>query len=537
MKNLLLVFALLMTMVCCTTEADRNRMRANLDSINQRNRTDQPFTVQDVEPLVRFFDNHGTANDRLLAHYLLGRAYYEHGEAPMALECYHDAIDCADTTALDCDFAQLSRVYGQMANIFLGQGLHLEGIQSSDEAVKYAWKGKDTLAALRNYEMKVHSYSMMSMSDSVINICNKVQSLYIQYGYPSHAAIVLSYMLSTLIDIGELKKAEHNMAIYELKSGFFDSKGNIEHGREIYYKIKGRYYLRKGQLDSAEYYFRKEMQNGLDFNNQNAAATGLAELYQKLHRADSSAKYYQYAYAMNDSMFAHTAVGTIERMRAMYDYSHYQKKARKESERASKRDRQLFICILILLVVYIIATWLFLARKKLLDYLKAMTAELVQVKKELNKFEKDKSANLHSIQEKEKRIIQLENKLGRYGKLVYFGSAKAERDIKATLSYKRIKEMAIKGQKLENSEWDDLYNLIDEYFPGFHDFSVSHLTFGSNEYKICLLLRLHFKSGEIANMLGVSAPYISKVCSETQTKLFGSKGSSKELAKELDKIS
>ena len=48
MKNLLIVFALLMTMVCCTTEADRNRMRANLDSINQRNRTDLPFTVQEL---------------------------------------------------------------------------------------------------------------------------------------------------------------------------------------------------------------------------------------------------------------------------------------------------------------------------------------------------------------------------------------------------------------------------------------------------------------------------------------------------------
>ena len=42
------------------------------------------------------------------AYYLLGRAYHEHGEAPMALQCYHDAIDCADTTAADCDYAQLA---------------------------------------------------------------------------------------------------------------------------------------------------------------------------------------------------------------------------------------------------------------------------------------------------------------------------------------------------------------------------------------------------------------------------------------------
>ena len=57
----------------------------------------------------------------LLAHYLLGRAYHEHGEAPMALQCYHEAIDCADTTAADCDYAQLARVYGQMGDIFYNQ--------------------------------------------------------------------------------------------------------------------------------------------------------------------------------------------------------------------------------------------------------------------------------------------------------------------------------------------------------------------------------------------------------------------------------
>ncbi|MBQ3698984.1 MAG: hypothetical protein II886_03650, partial [Prevotella sp.] len=81
----------ILLLIGCTTERQRTAMRQGLDSINVRNRTDRPFTVRDVEPYVRFFDDHGTPNDRLLAHYLLGRAYYEHGEAPMALQCYHDA--------------------------------------------------------------------------------------------------------------------------------------------------------------------------------------------------------------------------------------------------------------------------------------------------------------------------------------------------------------------------------------------------------------------------------------------------------------
>ena len=37
MKHLLTIFVLLLALTYCTTETDRNRMRAGLDSINVRN--------------------------------------------------------------------------------------------------------------------------------------------------------------------------------------------------------------------------------------------------------------------------------------------------------------------------------------------------------------------------------------------------------------------------------------------------------------------------------------------------------------------
>ena len=75
---IIILYAILAVIVGCTTESDRMRMRAGLDSINIRNRSGQPFTVADVQPYVTFFDEHGTPNDRLLAHYLLGLAYSDH---------------------------------------------------------------------------------------------------------------------------------------------------------------------------------------------------------------------------------------------------------------------------------------------------------------------------------------------------------------------------------------------------------------------------------------------------------------------------
>ena len=57
--------------------------------------------------LVDYFDQNGTSNERMTAHYLLGRAYTDMGEAPMALRSYQDAVECADTMAMDCDFYML----------------------------------------------------------------------------------------------------------------------------------------------------------------------------------------------------------------------------------------------------------------------------------------------------------------------------------------------------------------------------------------------------------------------------------------------
>ena len=88
MKNLVIVFALLLTLVCCTTEADRNRMSALLDRADSMNSAYLPLT-DGMDSLLleatRFYDRHGDADQQMRAHYLLGCAYRDMGEAPAAL--------------------------------------------------------------------------------------------------------------------------------------------------------------------------------------------------------------------------------------------------------------------------------------------------------------------------------------------------------------------------------------------------------------------------------------------------------------------
>ena len=540
MRHLLTVIAVLLAFACCTTEADRNRMRAELDSINQRNRNDQPFTAADVQPYVNFFDDHGTANDRLLAHYLLGRAYHEHGEAPMALQCYQDALDCADTLSTDCDYAQLARVYGQMAQIFYEQGLYQQQLSYDELSVKEAWKGKDNLLALRNYEQESQAYRNLNMPDSLLYICEHVSQLYHKYGYTHYAARALFHTFSTLIHRKEFDKVRKYMLLYESESEYFDSLGNIQRGREIYYKIKGLYYLNTNVLDSAEYYFRKELRDGKDFGNQNSDANGLAYLYHKTHKQDSAAKYAIYAYTMLDSVYAQRSTKEVERMQALYDYTRHQEIARREQKRASdeKAKRQFSIAILILVTFLAIL----IIRKMYIDRKRRQ----VQYIQNLEQLEQTQSELLHlrSHAEEYNELIAIKESLYEEQNIVLQEQRKKNLLDHAEID-KRIIESDICNRILKNTckkltieELRECRKFVLENLPEFNNLLLSkQYKINNNDFNVCVLFRLGIKSKEVSNLLGLSQGRISQICTKLLRDVFKKdKGGATELIEKLNEL-
>ena len=534
-------FGLLLVLMGCTTAGERARMRAGLDSINIRNRNDQPFTAQDVEPYVRFFDDHGTPNDRLLTHYLLGRAYYEAGEAPMALQCYHEALDCADTTAQDCDYAQLARVYGQMALVFCDQGLFSEAVYYDSVSVKYARRGKDLLLALENWEQEC--FALLELKDTLkaISIVDSIAKSYIDLGLFSDAAITLGVNIRPLIDMGDLNNAKKNMAMYESYSGLFYSQGNIEGGREIYYKSKGLYYLYTNKLDSAEYFFRKELRDGRDFNNQNAAAMGLAQLFQKQHRSDSAAKYAIYAYAMLDSLYAHRNTKDVERIQSMYDYSRSQELARKEKENAAKEKRKLYFSVsLSLLIIAISAYIIYVMREEKLrqqelyrhnlEQLEQTQSEILQLRIHADEYEE-------LLSEKEKLLEQQSAEMQMHRQKLLMDHSVIEKSIKESDIY----QLLLGKQYVHALSVDELREcrkLVIENLPEFNSLLLSkQYKLNAKDFNVCILFRLGFKSKEISNMLDITQGRVSQICTKVLKEIFGEDtGGASELIAMLHKL-
>ena len=151
-------FLLLLT--ACSGGTDGEAMRRELLRAREMNQNYVPFTTHDsqspdsvMKAVVAYYDRHGTASERMEARYLLGCVYRDLGEAPQALQCYHDAV--RDSTD---DYRLRIKVYGQMAELYDAQNLPGDEIAAMRKIQQYALLEHDSLMYIRALELMTKPY-------------------------------------------------------------------------------------------------------------------------------------------------------------------------------------------------------------------------------------------------------------------------------------------------------------------------------------------------------------------------------------------
>ena len=536
MRHTIILFTVLLLAACNSGE----RQRLQLEELERMNRADSVMLNDSLaRDLAEWFDRHGSRNEQLRAYYMLGRTYADRGETPQALEAYNDAVDRADTASADCNYYTLCRVYSQMADIFYKQNLLNEDLRCLDQSIRYAYLAGDTTAAMNSYGQKTDAFELLDKPDSVIANCQKTIS------YPEIFYDYIAMASNAYIVKEDLTNARKCLEIYERNSGYFDNFGNIESGREAYYNIKGDLYYHAEQFDSAEYFFRRVLQEGRGYTFQNIAARSLSLLYQKIGNADSAAKYAIYSYEMNDSDYAQMSTETFARMQAMYDYSHHQQVAQQEKERAD-RERMHFWSLVFYVIGSIIALSILAAivfaallhqRKKALKHYYIKVEELKAAQQELRQLLQRSSESEMLISKKEQEIRRLQSELDITMKNRQLKRDKEKFQMEESGIGQLLRRKAASGTKLTEEEWARINLFISESMPEFDAFLSSKAEIlGIQWMRICILFRLFVIEKNVGTMLGVSAPFISSECKKINSKLFFVEGSGKVLARELLKI-
>ncbi len=522
------------------------QMRYQLVYAKGMNKGYVDFTTDSLmKEIVDYYDNHGTCQQQMLAHYLLGCVYRDLGDSPASLSCYNDAVEKVDTTSSDCDYKLLTRVYEQQGALFLSQSMPQNALSAYQKAEKYAWIAKDTLSAVLSYEHLGNIYEYMDNMDKVIEVYENASRRYRQYGYPVQAARALGGAIQALILTKQYAKAKKYMDVFEAESGYFQKDScysyiNYSH----YYYLKGLYCL-ESHSDSAKYWFTKCQEFAKTNNNKSFSAYAWYLYYIKHQQMDSVAKYSEQAFAYNDSANLDMERDLMQKMQAIYDYDRWKNVAHNEEIKATRANLTLLVSILISVSVIIIGilTFLVYRKKRKLELQEKEEQEnlirqqIYDTKQELELLRTVNDRKIADvIKEKEQTINKLKEDLKDI-RDKYSNSSLSDVDIllKESSIYKRIKYLELHPKEtMRENDWIELEETIEQLIPSFIPLLKNRLNVIA--YRICLLVKLEISTSSIAILLGLSSSAISKYRKIMLEKLCGRSGKPKDFDEYIRQI-
>ena len=496
-----------------------------------------------MKEVVDYYDRHGSANERMLANYVLGCVYRDMHEVPLALEYYNKAAEQADTTAADCDYGTLYRVYSQMGFLFSKQYLPYQLLDAFGKAEKYAYLAKDTLNAIINYQNKGDAYDYLGKKDSVVAINLRSANMFKRIGDNYNAAIALGCNYSYYIEKQDSVNAKKAFEAY-FSTGY---EGNSNYGDAKAFLLceKGTYYMFVSRLDSAFSCLNQSLKLSKSYSNKAAATKVLAQYYARVNKPVLAMKYALKSSEYNDSDLLAVRESQLQQIQAMYNYGRNQEIARKAELKAERITMLVYVLIAGGVVIFLLLTHLYLKqlkkkKEKILVTKHLYDDSLLKLRQKQEELELLRTVNDRKIadviKEKEQMINKLEDDLKDI-RDKYSNSSLSDVDIllKESSIYKRIKYLELHPKEImRENDWIELEETIEQLIPSFIPLLKNRLNVMA--YRICLLVKLEISTSSIAILLGLSSSAISKYRKVMLEKLCGRSGKPKDFDEYIRQI-
>ena len=503
------------------------RMRHSLLTMKAQNKAGVIFSSDSLaKELVNYFDGHGSTNEQMQAHYLLGRAYSDMGEAPQAINSFLDAIETADTTAVDFDFYTLSCVYSQMADLYHQLLLLTNEIETRRKASHYAFRANQPLWGIYDQDVSAGAYILMNKKDSAEIILKSALDQYRKYGYSQQALRSSRVLMHIYTESPQrLAEAKALMDQFEAESELFDEHHELPPSQRQYYYYKGRYYEGINKLDSAENYYRKVYHSGMPSVSQDPMYRGLLSIFSKRHQGDSIAKYAQLYCEVNDSSIAKKDQELTAQMASLYNYNRYRKEAlEKENAALEAQNRLLYLCIFValglLVLVYIGKKILKWRKEKLLE-LKSRSQVVEMLQNEVSQHEREKTqmAEEKSLLAQENHTLKEE-----IGQMKIRENAIASENLSDEPIVKQIYELAQKPRTMTQEEWQLLTKAFARYCPQLLSDLRLHKA-NRVMTRVCMLSALNVRHNEQAALLDMTKQEVTNAKTAVNLKLFNQNSS------------
>ena len=482
--------------------------------------------------LVKWFDHHGTPNEQMLAHYLLGRAYADMGESPAALQEYYTAASCADTTAADCDFSTLSRVHGQAGGLFYEQYLPHNSQEEFEKAAYYSWRLGDSLSYYLYCGQLVGTYYQLGDTAQLVSTCEYARRGFQRLGLKENAARVVSTAIHTYLRRGQIEKAKQYIDEIEKEVLPNQSESRFE---GAFCSYKGALGLATGNYDSALVYYRRQFNLNDIRQNRISGSKGLYRAYKALHNTDSAGKYMEIYCYENDSSNIFNSAQLLESTYGLYNYERFKVAALHQEQVNERKNRWLLFMgfstvVLALLFFFLFGNYKRKQERRLQatnqDYVDALTAYQA-LASEIKILKMTSAVSEALIRQKEDSAGELERVLANsQTDEAGPGEWKEGQEVFSNTVVMTLHKMAVRGVKITDEDLiADIFSFVNSNIPGFlAEIEGRHGNLRQQHRLVCVLTRLRFVPSEISTLLGLSPSSLSNLRRRLLRKLFHEEG-------------
>ena len=416
MRNLLFIsLPLMIFLLGCnpspqSADTDKAEARAIMDDVSRRNLAYEPLTEHDdsmMQHVVAYYKEHGTAGELMEAYYLQGSIYRDLHKAPKAMEAFMNGINAADTTSADCRYDLLARLYGQKCDILSKQSMHQLSFEEEKMVYKYAALAKDTLYMVASQWERLGKHFNFNDYQTIADECWDILEESKRLGLYDYGAKRLCTSVLANMELGRVEDAQKLLSIYEQHGGEVDLTTH-ECSFPIYYYAKGRVLAATGQLDSAEFFYRKELAVAPDWNNRQAAYRGLRLVFEQKGQTDSVGKYAPLQCDAVDSAYQEMLSLNLQNLHELYDYTRLQAENNRKELQLQESRRKAQYTRLALAFVMVCALFLFFYLRSL--YKQRLTSAELRLERAYAELE-ERENNIAALREEMANVVDERERL------------------------------------------------------------------------------------------------------------------------------
>ena len=516
------------------------RMQYELVYAQAQNKAYVDFTTDSIVlEVAKYYDKHGSNNERMIANYLVGCAYRDLGDAPTALKYMNIAIDAVDENSKDCDLSTLMRIHSQMGGLYQDVASFDNELIENTRAEQIAWRIGDTISALNLKWQKACSLYDSHQYSKAVSILDSIEDFWRKYSILEQPSLIYPIKIDAQLLKENINEAGRLLGIYEKKVGIMPQSPDADIVAPVYFRLKSRYYVMSQEADSAMIMYRR-FRNSLDYHSMLISERhglletyyrGLMDVYSLKQQPDSVIKYAQLLCNINDSICSDQSSEQLLNMQSLYNYS----KIQEQAYMAEKNISQLRITIILIVSVAIllgIFMWIVYQKHMRTEKQKKIRAniEYQSLLKEMDKSAEElclfKADSERFMKEKETEIKKLQTALNMYqANTISVEQWDNERVILGCEVVKHLRTLASQGKKATDDEQKSLYVIAQNGFPKFYA-TIKKDVYGLTELEIqiCMLIRFRFIPSEIAVLTDHSSQRITNIKSTINKKIFGKQG-------------